>query len=93
MFVAPAPRRLETVMNRDPRFALSQELEAKQTLLDQLRALAADDPYFFNDLTEGETKLLELIAILEACLNTPTGNGSQSRASPGWHESALIKTV
>jgi hypothetical protein len=25
--------------NRDPRFALSQELEAKQTLLDQLRAL------------------------------------------------------
>jgi hypothetical protein len=27
-------------MNRDPRFALSQELEAKQTLLDQLRALA-----------------------------------------------------
>jgi hypothetical protein len=30
-------------MNRDPRFALSQELEAKQTLLDQLRALAADE--------------------------------------------------
>ena len=30
-------------MNRDPRFALSQELVAKQTLLDQLRALAADD--------------------------------------------------
>ena len=26
-------------MNRDPRFALSQEVEAKQTLLDQLRAL------------------------------------------------------
>jgi len=25
-------------MNLDPRFALSQELEAKQTLLDQLRA-------------------------------------------------------
>ena len=33
-------------MNRDPRFALSQELEAKQTLLDQLRALAAEDPDF-----------------------------------------------
>src|SRR6202048_4565304 len=31
-------------MNRDPRFALGQEVEAKQTLLDQLRALAADDP-------------------------------------------------
>ena len=28
-------------MNRDPRFALSQEVEAKQTLLDQLRALAS----------------------------------------------------
>jgi len=39
-------------MNRDPRFALSQEVEAKQTLLDQLRALAADDPDFFTDLTE-----------------------------------------
>jgi hypothetical protein len=38
-------------MNRDPRFALSQEVEAKQTLLDQLRALA-DDPDFFTDLTE-----------------------------------------
>ena len=28
-------------MNRDPRFALSQELKAKRTLLDQLRAMAA----------------------------------------------------
>ena len=41
-----ALRRLEIFMNRDPRFALSQELEAKQTLLDQLRALAAEDPDF-----------------------------------------------
>jgi len=32
MFVALGPRRLETIINRDPRFALSQELEAKQTL-------------------------------------------------------------
>jgi hypothetical protein len=38
-FVAPAPRRLDVFMNRDPRFALSQELEAKKTLLDQIRAL------------------------------------------------------
>jgi hypothetical protein len=38
--VAPGPRRLEIFMNRDPRIALSQELEAKQALLDQLRALA-----------------------------------------------------
>jgi hypothetical protein len=44
-------------MNRDPRIALSQELEAKQTLLDQLHALAADDPDFFTDLLEGETNL------------------------------------
>jgi hypothetical protein len=29
-------------MNRDPRFALGQELEAKQSLLDQLRALAPE---------------------------------------------------
>jgi hypothetical protein len=41
-------------MNRDPRFALSQELEAKQTLLDQLRALAAEDPDFLTDLIEGD---------------------------------------
>jgi hypothetical protein len=55
-------------MNRDPRFALSQELEAKQTLLGQLRALAADDPDFFTDLVEGETNLLELIATLDASI-------------------------
>ena len=55
-------------MTRDPRFALSQELEAKQTLLDQLRALTADDPDFFTDVLEGETNLLELIAALDASI-------------------------
>src|ERR1700730_3323308 len=55
-------------MNRDPRFALSQELEAKQSLLDQLRALAADDPDLLTDLIEGETNLLELIAALDASI-------------------------
>jgi hypothetical protein len=55
----PAPRCLEAVMNCDPRCALNQELEAKQTLLDQLRALAVEDPDFFTDLIEGETNLLE----------------------------------
>jgi hypothetical protein len=55
-------------MTRDPRYALSQELEAKQTLLDQLRALAADDPDFFTDVLEGETNLLELIAALDASI-------------------------
>jgi hypothetical protein len=59
---------LEIFMNRDPRFALSQELEAKQPLLDQLRALAADDPDFFTDLLEGESNLLELIAALDASI-------------------------
>jgi hypothetical protein len=44
-------------MPRDPRIALSQELEAQQTLLDQLRALVTDDPDFFTDLLEGETDL------------------------------------
>jgi hypothetical protein len=55
-------------MNRDPRFALSQELEAKQLLLDQLRALVAEDPDFLTDLIEVETDLLELIAALEASI-------------------------
>jgi hypothetical protein len=68
MLVMPGPRRLETVMTRDPRCALSQELEAKQTLLDQLRALATDDPDFFIHLIEGETNLLELIAALDASI-------------------------
>ena len=47
-------------MNRDPRFALSQEVEAKQTLLDQLRALAADDP--------AQAVYTGLSAFLDACL-------------------------
>jgi hypothetical protein len=38
------------------------------TLLDQLRALAADDPDFFTDLLEGETNLLEFIAALDASI-------------------------
>jgi hypothetical protein len=42
-------------MTRDPRFALSHELKAKVTLLDQLSALAVEDPDFFTDLLEGET--------------------------------------
>jgi hypothetical protein len=37
-------------------------------LLDQLRALATDDPDFFSDLIEGETNLLELIAALDASI-------------------------
>ena len=37
------------------RRSLSQELEAKQTLLDQLRALAAEDPDFLTHLLEDET--------------------------------------
>jgi hypothetical protein len=55
-------------MTRDPRLAPSQELEAKQTLLDQLRALAVDDPNFFTNLLEGETNLLELIAAIDASI-------------------------
>jgi Siphovirus Gp157 len=55
-------------MNRDPRFALGQELQAKQTLLDQLHALTAGDRDFLTDLIEGETNLLELIAALDASI-------------------------
>jgi hypothetical protein len=67
MFVASRRARAgwRLSMNRDPRGALSQELEAKQTLL---RALAADEPDFFTDLIEGETNLLELIAALDASI-------------------------
>jgi hypothetical protein len=55
-------------MTHDPRFALSQELEAKQIFIDQLRALAAEDPDFLADLLEGETSLVELIAGLDASI-------------------------
>jgi hypothetical protein len=65
---APGPCRLDAFMNHDPLCALSQGLEAQQTLLDQLRALAAEDPDFFIDLIEGETNLLELIAALDASI-------------------------
>jgi hypothetical protein len=63
-----ASRRLEVFMTRDPLFALSQELEAKQTLLGQLHALTINDPDFLTDLIEGETSLLELIAALDASI-------------------------
>jgi hypothetical protein len=49
--VTPGPRFPGLFVNRDPRWALSQELEAKQPLL----ALAAEDPDFLIDLIEGET--------------------------------------
>ena len=55
-------------MNRDPRFALSQELEAKQPLLNQLRALAIEDPHFLTALIEGGTDLLELMAAIDASI-------------------------
>jgi hypothetical protein len=51
-----AARRARASWSRDPRFALSQELEAKQTLFDQLRALATDDPDFFTGLLEGAAR-------------------------------------
>ena len=80
----------------EPRPPLGQELEAKQTLLDQLRALAAEDPDFFTDLIEGETNLLELIAasssagsssipssrsVSRPCARPPRRSPSQRRAS------------
>jgi hypothetical protein len=55
-------------MTKDPRFALAQELSAHQTLLDQLRAIAADDPEFLSDLLEGQTSLHELIGALDASI-------------------------
>jgi hypothetical protein len=48
---ARTSRAVEAFMNHDPRFALSQELEAKQFLVDHIRALAADDADFFTGLS------------------------------------------
>jgi hypothetical protein len=75
-------------MNRDPRFALSQELEAKQTLLDQLHALAVEDPDFLTDLLEGETNLLELIAALDASVldDETLADGEDHQALITWRE-------
>ena len=71
-------------MNRDPRIALSQELEAKQMLLDQLRAPAADGPDCFTELLEGETNVLELIAALDASIVKPSSAGrAQSARAAG----------
>jgi hypothetical protein len=52
MFVASPRARalLEIFMNRDRRFALSQELVGKQTLLDQLRALVGLTRYLMSSL-------------------------------------------
>jgi hypothetical protein len=52
MFVASRRARafLEIFMNRDRRFALSQELVGKQTLLDQLRALVGLTRYLMSSL-------------------------------------------
>lgn len=55
-------------MTHDARFALSRELKAKQTLVDQIHALAMDDADFFCDLIEGETNLIELIGALDASI-------------------------
>ena len=74
-------------MNRDPRIALSQELEAKQTLLDQLRALAAEDPDFLTHLLEDETmatprKLAQAAADSRAAARpNPRSRGSTIRRS------------
>ena len=62
-----SPRQLEASYI-EPALRAKPELEAAQTLLDQLRALAADDPDFFTDVLEGETNLLELILALDASI-------------------------
>jgi hypothetical protein len=71
-------------MNRDPRFALSHELEATQSLLDQLRALAVEDPDFLTDLLEGETNLLELTAALDASICRPQVHDAGNNRGARW---------
>jgi hypothetical protein len=68
--------------DRDPRIALRQELEANQTLLDELRALAVEDPDFFTDLIEGETNLLELMAALDASILDDETLAGGAKAAP-----------
>ncbi len=55
-------------MKHDPLISLSRELEAKSTLIDQIRALTADDADFFVDVIEGQTNLIELIGALDASI-------------------------
>ena len=85
MFVAPGPRCLETVINRDLRFA-AQPGAGGQAISPQLRALAAEDPDFLADLIEGETNLLELIGILDASIR-PRQWFPVTGVAP-WHEFA-----
>lgn len=44
-------------------YALNKQMEAAKVLREQLAALAVDDPEFVRDTIEGETSLLEMIAI------------------------------
>jgi hypothetical protein len=72
-------------MNRDPRFALSQEMEAKQTLLDQLRALATEDPDFFTDDTSIDSLRVLFAGRINRRNNNPqlsSRNRLQSLTSP-----------
>lgn len=55
-------------MNRDPRFALAQELVAQRNLLAQIRSIAETDQDFFIDTLEGETNLIDLINALDASI-------------------------
>ena len=48
---------------RYPRWALNQELEAKQTFLGQLRALVTDDPDFFTGLLADQTKSMSVFIL------------------------------
>ncbi len=48
--------------------ALHQEVQAKQILIEQLRALADHDPDVLADLFEGETNLIDLIAAVDASI-------------------------
>jgi hypothetical protein len=60
------PRRLDIFMNRDLRFALSQEPEANAPR--SAPRPGRGPTRFFTDLLEGETDLLELIAALDASI-------------------------
>jgi hypothetical protein len=63
MLVMPGRAPPVDCRTRYPRWALNQELEAKQTFLGQLRALVTDDPDFFTGLLADQTKSMSVFIL------------------------------
>ena len=53
-------------MSQNATRALECEMSDKQALIEQIKALSEDDPTLAADMIEGETNILELIALVDA---------------------------